>query len=80
MKTTKRLTIISFLAILLSCTPQVKTAVNDGMKCIAANIDKTPEQIAVICGVDVTPDLVSIVTTEQAMKKGNCPTPKGPGL
>lgn len=62
------------------CSPAVDaklvTASVDLIKCVDSNLDKTPEEVAVACGIAVTPDLISLLAERKsvaAMKKsGNC--------
>ncbi|MHB8107869.1 MAG: hypothetical protein ACYDH4_10655 [Candidatus Cryosericum sp.] len=85
------------LVLLIACTPQqgqavIKT-VDDAIQCIATNVSKTPEPppalIAATCGVSLTPDFISLISTlETARSNPNCTVvttggdagAKGPGI
>jgi diketogulonate reductase-like aldo/keto reductase len=91
----KSVTLLATLALTITaCTPAQQQAtvkaIDDAVKCIGQNLDKSPAQIALTCGVEETPDLVALVQTIQAAKaKANCTlvtvsadagAAKGPGL
>lgn len=94
MKTLRRISPLALaLLVFTFCTPTEQQAavkaVDDAVKCIGANLDKTPGQIALTCGIEETPDLVALVQAIASGKaRANCTTvttnvdagAKGPGL